>query len=141
MVVHKKLATFDAHSKVTTWLFAICYRRAQQYRRQHPKAMLGHDAAQELVVSELPSQEEIAVLNQGRELLGTILDRLTLEQRAVFILYEIEGLEGDRIATVLGLSRGTVCSRLRAARAVFWRQVDREQQRERSKLLVAGVRP
>ena len=80
------------------------------------------------------------MLHEGRELLGAVLAGMTLDQRAVFILYEIEELEGDEIARLLGLSRGTVCSRLRAARAAFWRTVERERARERSLLLVAGGR-
>ena len=140
MVVHRKLSTFDATSKVTTWLFAICYRYAQYYRRRQVKTAFLSDYVGDERPSETPSQEDLVRMQQGRQLLGAILDGMTLDQRAVFILYEIEGIEGDQIAESLGLSRGTVCSRLRAARAVFWRTVERERARENSRLLVAGVR-
>ncbi len=52
IVVHRKLATFDANCKVTTWLFAICYRHAQYYRR----------SASQLL-------RESALLEQGRRAL------------------------------------------------------------------------
>jgi RNA polymerase sigma-70 factor, ECF subfamily len=140
MVVYRKLATFDANCKVTTWLFAICYRHAQYYRRRRPKHAVLPEPEHDEPNAETPSQEELAMLHQGRERLGVVLGAMTLDQRAVFILYEIEELEGDEIARLLGLSRGTVCSRLRAARAAFWRTVERERAREHSRLLVAGGR-
>ncbi len=140
IVVHNRLQQFEARSKVTTWLFAICYRRAQQYRRQHSRITVGNEDVRDAVTSETPGQEELVVLNQGRHLLGTILDHMTLEQRAVFVLYELEGIEGERIAEILSVSRGTVCSRLRAAREIFWRTLNREQRREHARLLAAGVR-
>jgi len=140
IVVHRKLSTFDSSSKFTTWLFAICYRYAQYYRRRRPKTDVAPEYVNDVASTDTPNQEELATLQQGRELLGAILDAMTLEQRAVFILYEIEQLEGDEIAGSLGLSRGTVCSRLRAARAVFWRKVERERTRENPRLLFAGGR-
>jgi RNA polymerase sigma-70 factor, ECF subfamily len=141
IVVHRKLPTFDARSKVTTWLFAICYRYAQYYRRRQPRAGVSCDDVEDMPSVDIPNQEDLAALHQGRQLLGAILDGMTLEQRAVFILYEIDGIEGDQIAALLGISRGTVCSRLRLARVVFWRKVEHAHSRESSRPLCAGGRP
>ena len=53
---------------------------------------------------------------------------LSLEQRAVFVLYELEELSVPDIAELLGVPVGTAASRLRRARAAFsaasehWRQ-------------------
>ena len=54
-----------------------------------------------------------------------ILDKLPDEQRAVFVLFELEELSGEEIAALLGLSVGTVRSRLRLARELFRREVAR----------------
>ena len=140
VVVHRKLATFDLNCKVTTWLFAICYRYAQHYRRRRPRTEVFPEYVDDVPATETQNQEDLTLLNQGRKLLSAMLNSMTLEQRAVFILYEIEGIEGDRIAESLGLSRGTVCSRLRAARTVFSRLVEREHAREHSRPMVAGGR-
>jgi RNA polymerase sigma-70 factor (ECF subfamily) len=46
----------------------------------------------------------------------TVLGQLVLEQRAVFVMYEIEALPCAEIAEILGVPIGTVYSRLHAAR-------------------------
>jgi RNA polymerase sigma-70 factor (ECF subfamily) len=54
-----------------------------------------------------------------------ILAKVSEEQRAVFVLYEVDELSGLEIASLLDISLGTVRSRLRHARAVFRREVRR----------------
>jgi RNA polymerase sigma-70 factor (ECF subfamily) len=49
--------------------------------------------------------------------LAGALDELSPEHRAVFVLKVDEGLRYDEIAQTLGISRGTVMSRLFRARA------------------------
>jgi RNA polymerase sigma-70 factor (ECF subfamily) len=53
------------------------------------------------------------------------LSKLSAGQRAVFVLYEMDELSGPEIASLLGISLGTVRSRLRYARATFRREVRR----------------
>jgi RNA polymerase sigma factor (sigma-70 family) len=61
---------------------------------------------------------------QRVELARTILDKLPENQREVFILYELEQLSGEEIATQLDVPLGTVRSRLRLAREAFRREVE-----------------
>jgi RNA polymerase sigma-70 factor, ECF subfamily len=42
-----------------------------------------------------------------------------MEQRAVFVLYEIEGLAAKEIAALLSIPVGTVASRLKRGRETF----------------------
>ncbi len=59
---------------------------------------------------------------ETRQALGRVqqaLDTLTVEKRAVFVLYELEGQSCDAIATALGIPVGTVYSRLHSARREF----------------------
>ena len=53
--------------------------------------------------------------------LDAVLSALPLEQRTVFVLFEFEDLSGEEIAQVVGVSEGTVRSRLRLARQAFSR--------------------
>jgi len=57
--------------------------------------------------------------NQGLALLERALDHLPDEQRAVFCLFELEGMTGDEVAESLEIPLGTAYSRLRLARAAF----------------------
>jgi RNA polymerase sigma-70 factor (ECF subfamily) len=68
--------------------------------------------------SEL-TPEELVSWKQRRELLDRALDTLSLEQRAVFVLYEIEGFSLPEIAEMLSVPLGTASSRLGRARLGF----------------------
>ncbi len=129
VVVHRRLAEFEGRSKMTTWLFGICmrvasdHRRSAVVRREIPTEAGALDAAGDRI-DDVSAAAEAA---RRRELLYRILDELPDEQRAVFILFEIEGLSGDAIADLVGIPVGTVRSRLRLARDGFRRSLARVQ--------------
>lgn len=62
---------------------------------------------------------------QARETLDDILGAMTLEMRAVFVLFEFEGASLTEIAAILEIPRGTAASRLRRAREDFERRVSK----------------
>lgn len=64
---------------------------------------------------------------RGWRVLDEVLSDLSWELRTVFVRFEIEGFSSVQIADALGLSRGTVASRLRLAREAFQRGVQRYQ--------------
>jgi RNA polymerase sigma-70 factor (ECF subfamily) len=66
-----------------------------------------------------PGPDDLADRARARELLYRLLDELSFEQRAVFVLYEIEQMTMAEIAASLELPSGTVASRLRKAREHF----------------------
>ena len=63
--------------------------------------------------------DEHADRKSARALLDTILDEMSVDLRAVFVLFELEELSSIQIGELLGLPTGTVASRLRRARAEF----------------------
>lgn len=129
VVVHRNLASFDGSSKLTTWLFGITLRVASGYRRK------AHRRREELV-DDVPdaagdaSPEDEASRNDERRELDRILDELDLEKRAVFVMFEIDEMSCDAIASILGVPVGTVYSRLSAARKGFADAVKRRRARE-----------
>lgn len=115
IVVHRKLDTFEQRSSVRTWLHGICVRVASDYRRKHRAA----PPAGELVERDgevAPVQVERLAEQEARSLLDALLDRLDENKRAVFVLYEIEQLTMQEVATALGCPVQTAYSRLHAAR-------------------------
>lgn len=72
-----------------------------------------------------PSPEESALLGESRLLLDRALAALGLEERTVFVLYEIEELSLSEIAELVSIPRGTAASRLRRAREAFHSEVRR----------------
>jgi RNA polymerase sigma-70 factor (ECF subfamily) len=121
MVVHAKLATFDRTCRMSTWLFGICLRvasgqRRKAYRhREHAVSNLEETAG----AVATPSAEAALLEREALRNLESVLDTLELERRAVFVMFEIEGIGCPEIATLLGLPLGTVHSRLAAARSDF----------------------
>lgn len=90
-------------------------RRSLRRRREEPLTALDEH---ELEPREL-GPEYLTELSRGRRILQNILDGMDLEQRAPFILFELEELTVSQIASTLGIPVGTVNSRLRTAREHF----------------------
>jgi RNA polymerase sigma-70 factor (ECF subfamily) len=59
---------------------------------------------------------------QAQDSARAILDRMDLAKRAVFLMFEIEGMSCQEIASEIGVPVGTVYSRLHGARAFFERE-------------------
>jgi RNA polymerase sigma-70 factor, ECF subfamily len=126
VVVHEKLAGLDPRSRLTTFLYAVCLRVASDRRRRAAARyeVLGGE-------HESPVEHEPPILSDRRALLAYALDRMPLEQRAVFTLFELEGMTGEEIAALLAVPAATVHSRLRLARDAFRLALRRAEARER----------
>jgi RNA polymerase sigma-70 factor (ECF subfamily) len=124
VVVHRRLPAFEYRSRVTTWLFAICLNAARARRRRaHVRyeivgSEVEHAQAPAESGAELERRDDLRLFETG-------LDAMNLDQRAVFLLFEVEGHGGEDIAEALGIPLGTVYSRLRLARKAFRRGVTR----------------
>ena len=131
VVVHRKLGSFDGHSRVTTWLFGICLRVVARHRR---RAYFRFERQEEEVperVDGAGTPEDRASTHERAVLLERALGKLGLEHRAVFVLFEIEGHRCEEIAETLGVPVGTVYSRLFKARKHVTQALERAS---RSKL-------
>lgn len=127
LVVYRKLAEFEERSKLTTWLFRICLRVAKDYRRRaHVRREVFDDAGIASSTDHYADTARGAERSEHLALFDRALGGVDLDQRAVFILFEIEGMTGDAIAETLGIPLGTVYSRLRLAREAFKRSVLRQ---------------
>ncbi len=121
LVVHRKLAEFEGRSKVTTWLYGICMRVAQDRRKSAYERRKSHDENEPISqrADETFHAGKSAERRQGLAILDALMDEMPVEQRAVFTLFELEQHTSDEIAELCAIPLGTVFSRLRLARQTF----------------------
>jgi RNA polymerase sigma-70 factor (ECF subfamily) len=120
VVVHRRLGEFEGRAKVSTWLFGICLRVAKDYRRRaHVRREVLDDSGFASVADPNSDSGAGAERQQDLAMFEAALGELEIDQRAVFILFELEDMTGDEIAEALELPLGTVYSRLRLARQAF----------------------
>lgn len=115
-----------AAGKEPAFLLAVAVRVAANARRKllrSPEVL--DDDVEAFGASTTP--EGLLGEKQLREELDRGLSTLPLEQRAVFVLYELEGFTLPEIAEALQLPLGTATSRLRRARVAFETWVARRQ--------------
>jgi len=131
IVVHRKLGTFDASARLTTWLYGICLRvAAAHHRRAHVRHELATMEAIDEAVEASDDPEAALAARQAEERLTQALDALSVEKRAVLVMFEVEGIPATEIAEMIGVPVGTVYSRLSSARADFAKAVERLDRRD-----------
>jgi len=130
LVVHRRLGSFDRSSKLTTWLFGICLRVAAAHRRRaHVRREISVENVPDAGTGPALTDELLDRQREAQEL-ARVLDEIDLEKRAVFVMFEIEEMSCDRIASLLGIPVGTVHSRLHGARKSFQAALRRRQARQ-----------
>jgi RNA polymerase sigma-70 factor (ECF subfamily) len=125
VLVHQKLAQYDARRPIRPWLFGIASRVAAGQRRRvvsaqvrkglaDPPAAIGADPERALQYS------------QARQVLERGLARLEQVQREVFVSFDLEGLSMAHVAEIQGCPLQTAYARLHAARRIVQAYVEQE---------------
>ena len=129
VVVHRRLDSYDATSKVSTWLFGICLRVASAHRkRAYLKHELGPlELCDPVDDGPMADPEHNTLRHEAERRLQHGLEAMALERRAVFVMFEIEGMPTAAIAEILGIPKGTVHSRLHKAREEFTAAISRQE--------------
>jgi RNA polymerase sigma factor (sigma-70 family) len=118
MVVWQKAQTFNGNSKVSTWVFAIAYRKALKMLERESRHH-GVDALPALL-DDQPSLEDgpepaLHAL-QSRQMIDGALMQLSAEHRAVVELTYYHGYAYEEIAAIVGSPVATVKTRMFYAR-------------------------
>jgi RNA polymerase sigma-70 factor (ECF subfamily) len=122
LVVRRKLAGFDGVN-LAGWLYRIAELTVRDHRRRAwwRRVLLGRNASTlrpiEAARDEGPGVE--LERKQDRARLELLLGRMSEARRTAFILFEIEGYEGEEIARLQGVAVNTVWTRLHHARREF----------------------
>ncbi len=119
VVAHRRLADFEARSSHRTWLFGIALRVARDHRRARGRRERFLTAFGHKPTAEVKTPYDHTVRAEASRVLLGFLETLSEEQRAVFVMADLEQLTAPEISEALGVNLNTVYSRLRAARAAF----------------------
>jgi RNA polymerase sigma-70 factor, ECF subfamily len=134
LVVRRRLPAFDG-GNLAGWLYRITRRQVRDFGR---RAWVTHIFTKRRIAEPdvLPhaGNNPVAALERKEEqrILHAILGKMQEARRSAFVLFEIEGLSGEEIASIQSVPLNTVWSRLHHARKEFFALAAKHQKiRER----------
>ena len=119
IVAWRRWDSFDGRSAPRTWLYAIAANLARRHRRGASRFLRAIGLYSSEPPREVSRPDDNAERDHARRTVHAALDSLPFKQREVFVLYELEELEGTQIAELLAIPVNTVWTRLHHARARF----------------------
>jgi RNA polymerase sigma-70 factor (ECF subfamily) len=114
MVVWQRPNSFHGGSKLSTWIFAIAYRKALKGLKKFDDPLEDDEVAER--VSEEESPEENSATFRRRDMLAEVMQGLSPAHRAVVDLTYYHELDYNEIARILDCPVGTVKTRMFHAR-------------------------
>jgi RNA polymerase sigma-70 factor, ECF subfamily len=122
--VQRHLDDYDPTRPIKPWLFGFALRIISQHRRRGRRHKEGPGETGN-AVDPAPLADERLAIEDDQRLVLAALGAIEPERRAVFVLYELDGVTIDEIAHTLSIPVTTTYSRLRVARAEFRAAVTR----------------
>ncbi len=114
MVVWQRPDSFHGGSKLSTWIFAIAYRKALKGLKKFDDPLEDDEVAER--VSEEESPEDNSATFRRRDMLAEVMQELSPTHRAVVDLTYYHELDYNEIARILDCPVGTVKTRMFHAR-------------------------
>ncbi|MBS0662815.1 MAG: sigma-70 family RNA polymerase sigma factor [Verrucomicrobia bacterium] len=126
---HRGLANFRGDSAFSTWLYQIATNLARNrywywWRRKRDKSV-SFDAPVsadnpttlgDMIAAEVETPDDITVTSEFVNRIGQGMEKLSAKHREILTLRNIKNLSYEEIAEILGISVGTVKSRIARAR-------------------------
>jgi RNA polymerase sigma-70 factor (ECF subfamily) len=126
---HRGLVNFRGDSAFSTWLYQIATNLARNrywywWRRKRDKSVsfdapIGADnemTLADVIPAEVETPDDITVTQEFVSNIGSGMERLGRKHREILILRNVKNLSYEEIAGILGISIGTVKSRIARAR-------------------------
>lgn len=126
---HRGLVNFRGDSAFSTWLYQIATNLARNrywywWRRKRDKTVsfdqpVGNDTETtlaEIFPAEVETPDDVTVTQEFVDRIGQAMEKLGAKHREILILRNIKNQSYEEIAEILGISVGTVKSRIARAR-------------------------
>jgi RNA polymerase sigma factor (sigma-70 family) len=114
LVVWERPESFNGNSKLSTWIFAIAYRKAMKALRRQDEPVEDREA--NLRVSTAPGPDEEANRERIKMALAEAIDHLSVDHRAVVTLTYFHEIGYREIAEIMQCPVDTVKTRMFHAR-------------------------
>lgn len=133
---YQALPRFRGESRFSTWIHRVCVNASLDYLRKkqklpayslnEPISLKESSVTREVEDESGNVQDSVEMRDLGEAVLA-VLKELEPDHRAVITLCDIQGYSYQEISDMLGLSIGTVKSRLHRARNMVRRYMPKEQ--------------
>lgn len=123
LVAHRRRREVAGYDNIRAWLYRVAANLVRHQRRSIARRLRLEQAlvsASDVVAAEV-GPSPLAAAEQARRAaqVRACVAQLPHKQREVFVLFELEGVEGTAIAQLLGIPENTVWTRLHHARKRF----------------------
>ncbi|MCG8501222.1 MAG: RNA polymerase sigma factor [Firmicutes bacterium] len=123
ITVYKKLPSFKADARVSTWLYKIASNKCIDWYRSKKRknffTFFGGTGQIDDVKADTPAPQEIYILNEEQKTLQNAVNKLDEKYRIVVVMFYYQHLSYRDIAEILELSVRTVETRLYRAKKIL----------------------
>jgi len=135
--VFRNIRGFKGEAALKTWIFKVAFseilNRLRSWKRRYRSSTVSLDdnhnrsgiGSGYQITDPKPTPEEALESKEQERAIQRALSKLSSDHRSILVLRDIEGFSYNEIAEVLGVSIGTVKSRLARARADLKRSLMR----------------
>jgi RNA polymerase sigma-70 factor (ECF subfamily) len=114
---------FRAEASFESWLYRIVVNRCLDHKRRGRRWAPFFDGLMDVLPAPAESALSRLIRDEKEQSVQEIVARLRPEQRIVVVLRYTEGLSYEQIAEIVGISAGTVASRLNRAHKILERRL------------------
>jgi RNA polymerase sigma-70 factor, ECF subfamily len=132
LVAYKELPRLKNQDHLSVWLYRATHNVVRNLRRKEKARAVFHTVmeAAGMAADPAPTPDGHVAQSQTHAGVYRILDKMSEKYRTVLILFEIDGLSGEEIATKLDVKVATVWVWLHRARADFLKRLEADPERE-----------
>jgi RNA polymerase sigma-70 factor (ECF subfamily) len=112
ILIYRKINRFNFKSRFSTWVYRMTVNVALEKRRQRKGFLSLGEIETRVLKDTKDSPLETVEKMEKANLVNRALDHLSTKLRAIVVLRYFQGLSYEEISAILGISMGTVKSRL-----------------------------
>lgn len=119
--VYRSIHNFQEKSSLKTWIYRITISKCQDFikarnRKKRFAFLTGYQEVEERWESNAQTPQQLLENKENMELLHRAIEKLSENQKNVFILNHIQGKTNVEISELLGMPKSTVDSHIKRAK-------------------------